>query len=157
MPKIHINRDCTLWPRIEKTVRRAVKAALADCTRTRSLEVGVLLTEDAEIRHMNRLYRHRDQATNVLSFAMEEGEELPRKGKKQRLLGDIVLAYETVDREAAARQIPLEWHVTHLVVHGVLHLRGYDHERSPAEAQRQESREIAILANLGLPDPYEMP
>ncbi|MBF0400356.1 MAG: rRNA maturation RNase YbeY [Magnetococcales bacterium] len=154
MSKILLRRDYKPWPPIDKAMCRVAKAALAAFDHTKKMEVGILLTEDAVVRDLNRRYRQRDQATNVLSFAMEDGQEKPKKIKKHRLLGDVVLAYETVDREAKAYHISLEHHASHLVVHGVLHLLGYDHERSPAEARRQESKEIAILARLGIKDPY---
>ena len=154
MPKILLRRDYQGWPRIDKTVCQAVLATLKSMDRSKKVEVAILLTNDATIRTLNQQYRHRDQATNVLSFAMEEGDVLLKNIKEHRLLGDVVLAYETVDREAKAYHITLKHHVTHLVVHGVLHLLGYDHERSPAEAKRQESKEIAILAKLGIQNPY---
>lgn len=154
MPNILLRRDYQGWPRIDKTVRQAVKTTLKSMDHTKKVEVAILLTNDDAIQRLNRHYRHRDQATNVLSFAMEEGEVPLKKRKQHRLLGDVVLAYETVDREAKAYQLSFEHHVTHLVVHGILHLLGYDHERSPAEAKRQESKEISILAQLGIQNPY---
>lgn len=157
MPKILLRRDYQGWPRIDKTICQAVLATLKSMDRSKKVEVAILLTNDATIQTLNQQYRHRDQATNVLSFAMEEWDVQPKEKniKKHRLLGDVVLAYETVDREAKAYHIALKHHVTHLVVHGVLHLLGYDHERSPAEAKRQESKEIAILAKLGIQNPYQ--
>ncbi|MEO5364226.1 MAG: rRNA maturation RNase YbeY [Magnetococcus sp. DMHC-8] len=153
MPKVLIHRPCTLWPRIDKAIRRAVKAALTGVKG--KTEVGILLTEDAAMRRLNRHHRQRDQATNVLSFAMEEGEKPLTGPPHRRLLGDVVLAYETVAREAQTGHLPLKHHAVHLVVHGVLHLLGYDHERSSDEARRQEKREIAILAKLGVANPYQ--
>ena len=119
-----------------------------------SSEVGIVLTDDAEIRQLNQTYRNRDQATNVLSFAMEEGGRPPGSPPFSPLLGDVVLAYETLIREATDRAIPLKQHLTHLVIHGILHLLGHDHERSPEDAERQEARESAILAGMGMENPY---
>jgi probable rRNA maturation factor len=154
MPKILIHRVCNQWPPIDKTVRRAAKAALAGHDLPKKWEMGIRLTDDAEITHLNRHYRNRDQSTNVLSFAMHEGEQTPHP--PGRLLGDLVLAYETVNQEAMERSIPLEQHLAHLVVHGVLHLLGYDHARSPAAARKQEKREITIMARLGMKNPYRI-
>lgn len=114
--------------------------------------VGVVLTDDAEQRRLNRDYRGQDKPTNVLSFALAGPGETPPPGAPL-LLGDVVLARETVAREAAEQQKPLADHLQHLVVHGVLHLLGYDHEND-TEAAIMEKSEVAILARLGVPDPY---
>ncbi|MBF0161220.1 MAG: rRNA maturation RNase YbeY [Magnetococcales bacterium] len=135
-------------------MRRAVKATLAACQASHKGEVSLLLTEERQMRHLNHHYRQRDQATNVLAFALTEDKKDRLKTKKGPLLGDVVLSYENVVREAEQAHIPLVQHVTHLVIHGVLHLLGYDHERSTAEASRQEAKEIAILAGLGIANPY---
>ncbi|MBF0455257.1 MAG: rRNA maturation RNase YbeY [Magnetococcales bacterium] len=118
------------------------------------VEVGVQLADDAQIRHYNQLYRGVDKSTNVLSFALMDGEEEPLASDGPLPLGDIILAYETVLNESQAQNKPFESHLVHLTVHGTLHLLGYDHEQSEQEAQHQEKREIAILATLGLPNPY---
>ena len=163
MPKIMVRHAHASWLQrepesglsaLKKMVRRAAKATLVGFNLPKKTEISVLLTGDAEIRRLNRYYRNRDQSTNVLSFAMEEEEKLCKKAKHALLLGDVVLAFETVSQEAQDRSIPMEQHLTHLVVHGVLHLLGYDHERSPEEARQQEEREIAILAGLGIANPY---
>lgn len=120
------------------------------------IEVAVRLTDDAEMQRLNRDYRGLDKPTNILSFPMLAPEELPRRfdlDDRDLLLGDLALAAETVAREAAERGISIEDHVTHLVVHGTLHLLGHDHEEE-AEAEAMEALETRILAGMGLADPY---
>ena len=111
--------------------------------------VALLLTGDTEMRRLNAAWRGKDQPTNVLSFPQEAS---PVDGDI-RHLGDIALALEAVTREAAERRIPPRQHAAHLVVHGMLHLLGYDHDHD-AEAERMEALETEILRGLGLPDPY---
>ena len=113
-------------------------------------ELAVVLTDDAAIRALNRDWRGKDAATNVLSFPAKEARPDRRA---PRLLGDIVIAYETVAREAAAEGKPFMHHLAHLAVHGFLHLVGYDHEDNE-DADAMEGLEIAILARLDVPDPY---
>ncbi len=115
------------------------------------LVLGVILTDDAEQRRLNRSYRGIDAPTNVLSFAL--GDSAPAPSGAPVLLGDVVLAFETVAREAAEQRKQLADHLRHLVVHGVLHLLGYDHEND-TEAAIMEAREVEILQRLGVPDPY---
>ena len=113
--------------------------------------LGVILTDDAEQRRLNRTYRGLDASTNVLSFALSDrADEMPGA---PLLLGDVVLAVETIAREAAEQQKPIADHLRHLTVHGVLHLLGFDHQ-SDAEAAVMEAREVEILKILGVPDPY---
>jgi probable rRNA maturation factor len=140
-------------PGAEAVVREAIATA-ADVLRAlpaASGEVSVVLTDDAAIRALNRDWRKLDKATNVLSFPA-----LPRPasgGAPAGLIGDIVIAYETTAREAAAEGKPFAHHLAHLAVHGFLHLLGYDHE-TDAEAEEMERLEARILARLNVPDPY---
>jgi probable rRNA maturation factor len=122
-----------------------------------NLSASLLFADDAQIRELNREWRSKDKPTNVLSFPMLEREELldlPEEGPPQ-LLGDIALALETCAREAAEKGAALEAHATHLIVHGLLHLAGYDHETSPEEATAMEALETKALALLGIEDPYD--
>ena len=109
-------------------------------------EVSLVFTDDAGIRRLNATWRGKDKPTNVLSFPQVAGP----------LLGDIVLAAETVGREAALAGKPFEDHIAHLVVHGFLHLLGYDHE-ADADAEKMEELERVALKRLGIPDPYARP
>jgi probable rRNA maturation factor len=114
--------------------------------------VDITLTDDAAQRTLNRDWRGKDTPTNVLSFPAADPDMTVPPGAPL-LLGDVVLAYETVQREAGEQDKPFEDHFRHLVVHGVLHLLGYDHEDG-ADAATMEAQEIAILAELGVPNPY---
>ena len=107
-------------------------------------ELSLAFINDAEIQTLNRDYRGKDRPTNVLSF--------PQTGP---LLGDIILARETVEREAQEKNISFEAHLTHLIIHGWLHLQGYDHE-TDATAQEMEAIEIAALGKLGIDNPYQV-
>ncbi len=112
-------------------------------------ELSLVLTDDARIRVLNRDWRGFDKPTNVLSFpAAEADDEDPGP-----LLGDVVVAYETTAREAAEEGTPFDDHFAHLLVHGLLHLFGFDHEADD-EAEEMEALETAILAGLGMEDPY---
>lgn len=117
----------------------------------------MVLTDDAEIRDLNRVYRHRDEATNVLAFAaLEGGAQAARAAPPEGaplVLGDVVVALECARREATDQGKTLGGHLSHLVVHGVLHLVGHDHA-STAEAGAMEGLEKEILAELDVPDPY---
>lgn len=123
------------------------------------LEVAVRLTDDSEMQRLNRDYRGLDRPTNILSFPMYQPHELPRQldlDDRDILLGDLALAAETIAREARERAIPLEHHVTHLLVHGTLHLLGHDHVEE-AQAEAMEALETRILAGMGVADPYGSP
>lgn len=120
------------------------------------LEASILFTSDTQIHELNREWRQRDKPTNVLSFPMLARAELLALASEGPpvMLGDIALAYETGAREAAEKGIPLEDHAVHLIVHGLLHLAGYDHELSAEKAEEMEALEIKALAILGIADPY---
>ncbi|MEA3014238.1 MAG: putative rRNA maturation factor [Sphingomonadales bacterium] len=139
------------WPAL---ARSAVHASVAH-SRHASLsdsEVSVKFTSDAEVRALNAAWRGQDKATNVLSFPMAEESELAASP----LIGDIVLAHGVCAAEAAAKQVAIEMHAAHLVVHGTLHLLGYDHETSEADAEAMEETERRALASLGIADPYHV-
>lgn len=120
------------------------------------LIASLLFTSDAEVHTLNREWRERDKPTNVLSFPMLEREALESLAADgpPAMLGDIALAYETCAREAAEKGVTLEAHAIHLIVHGLLHLAGHDHVDSDAQAEQMEALETAILAKLGIADPY---
>jgi probable rRNA maturation factor len=147
--RIEVSVESSHWsafPAIEATVAGAIEAALAETDA--HAEVGVMLADDARIRELNRSWLGKDKPTNVLSFPAPESSE-----SGPRFLGDIILAFETIESEAAEESKPLEHHVAHLAVHGTLHLLGYDHEND-SDANRMEDRERVILARLGIADPY---
>lgn len=137
--------------------RAAVAAAqVAPELASARLSASLLFTSDEEIHTLNREWRQRDKPTNVLSFPMLERDELLRLSEDgpPELLGDIALAHETCAREAAEKGARIEDHATHLIVHGLLHLAGHDHETSAADAERMEALETKALAQLGIADPY---
>ncbi len=198
---VEISVPCDAWiaacPDAEALAATAARATLARAAGPPAgapagyLMLGLILTDDAEQRRLNRTYRGIDAPTNVLSFALADlaadpasagpHPTLPRKRGRVReeaergrvregaergrigwgqapadapvLLGDVVLAFATVEREAAEQEKPLAHHLAHLVVHGVLHLLGFDHQ-GEAEAAIMEAREVEILESLGVPDPY---
>ena len=125
-----------------------VDAALAAARRKTAAELSIRLVGAREGRALNRDYRGKDYATNVLSFPAD----LPA-GVELALIGDLAIAAPVVAREAREQRKPLAHHYAHLTVHGVLHLLGYDHE-SEREAERMEALERRVLAQLGIPDPY---
>lgn len=130
--------------------RKWVAAALAGRIREANLAIRIVGTREG--RALNRHYRGRDYATNVLSFPAELPEGLP-KNVRLPLLGDLVLCAPVIAREAKEQGKPLNAHYAHLTVHGCLHLLGWDHQDA-REAEAMERLEREILATLGLPDPY---
>ncbi len=147
-------RESDLWdavPHVEALVETAILATI-DVGRLDHLEdaeLSVVLTDDQGIRLLNQAWRAKDTPTNVLSFPAAA----PDRISASPMLGDIVLAFETIDREAVAQGIPVEAHLTHLVVHGFLHLFGYDHQ-TDSDGEVMEKLETAILATLGVVDPH---
>lgn len=136
---------------IDSLARDAVQAALAVDSHApaEDLEISLLLADDAAVRELNRAWRGKDKPTNVLSFPANPAPGQPGP----QPLGDVALAFETLAREAEAEGKTLADHAAHLIVHGVLHLLGYDHE-TDAEAEDMEALEIKALARLGIANPY---
>lgn len=145
--------DCGAWEHVagaETLVREAAAAAARDLGLS-NIEVCVALSDDAQVAELNGSYRGKPKPTNVLSFPASP--MLPVEGEP-RFIGDIVLALETLQREAGELGISLAHHMQHLVVHGLLHLVGYDHQTDD-EAREMEGLEVRILSRLGIADPYE--
>ncbi|MDO7843343.1 rRNA maturation RNase YbeY [Sphingomonas immobilis] len=164
MLEIALSRE-DVWPDLDWDAL-ALRAATAAITRTPQgeilraaalFEVSVRLTTDDEVQVLNRQYRQKDKPTNVLSFPMVQADLLDTIGQNsddgEVLLGDIVLAHGVCEREAVERGIAITDHATHLIVHGVLHLLGYDH-MADGEAEAMEAIETDTLTSLGLADPY---
>ena len=155
--RVSVALRCAAWaealPRAERFAERIVGAVLDDprVGLTRPAEVSVVLADDAFIRRLNRDHRGKDKPTNVLSFPLEDADAGAKR--RQLLLGDVVLAYRTIRREAKEEGKRLESHAAHMLVHGTLHLLGFDHAQSRA-ARIMEGHEVRILKRLGVPDPY---
>lgn len=143
------------WEELAKTTARAASDAASELANPR-LSASLLFTSDAEVQVLNREWRGKDMPTNVLSFPMIERADLLAltTAGPPELLGDIALAIETCAREAAEKNVPLEHHAAHLIVHGLLHLAGHDHETSPEGAAEMEALEIKALASMGIGNPY---
>ncbi|AEH84529.1 rRNA maturation RNase YbeY [Mesorhizobium opportunistum] len=151
--EIDISIEAGDWPAeasLARLVDRAVAVAFAETGAAGQSELSIVFSDDAHIRTLNADWRGKDKPTNVLSFPAFPHV---KDGPLPPMLGDIVLAAETVAREAALEDKPLENHITHLVIHGLLHLMGYDHE-TDTEAEAMEAVERAALARLAIPDPY---
>ncbi len=149
-----LNIEADVWealPELDALVARALVAGLAEAPfqPMPGAELNILLTDDVRIRAINREWRGFDKPTNVLSFPAANLDRIA----KSPVLGDLVLAYETIAREAQADGKTFPDHLSHLLIHGLLHVLGEDHE-TEAQAQAMEAREIAALARLGIGDPY---
>ncbi len=145
----------------DSLVRSAAEAAIAQSafpqltSSARAVELSVRLTSDDEVRSLNARWRDKDKATNVLSFPQLEPSELAslEEGGPEVMLGDLVLAHGVCAAEAREKNVAFEKHAAHLIVHGTLHLLGYDHQ-DDASAEDMESREVRALERLGIGDPY---
>jgi len=135
-----------------KAALAAFRASGADAS---GVEIGIVLTDDERMRDLNRDYRGQDKPTNVLSFVADDGPGPAAPAGAPRLLGDVVVAYGVAAAEAAGDGKTLADHLSHLIVHGVLHLLGHDH-MDAAEAERMEALEVSVLAGLGIGDPYRV-
>ena len=148
----------------EPLVRKAAEAAIAESAfpdladSDRAIEMSVTLTGDEAVRALNAKWRGKDKPTNVLSFPMADDLDFERSNVAgpELLLGDIILAHGVCAAEAAEKGVSFEQHATHLLVHGTLHLLGYDHQED-AKASDMEAREVKALARLGIANPYEVP
>lgn len=153
--EVIVAADC--WqdqPDAEDVIHRAIVAAaeMVDAD-VGDAEIAVMLTDDIGIRTLNSNWRGIDKPTNVLSFPALQPTGPRGDDDAPRMLGDIAIAYETMRREADEEQKPFDHHLSHLTVHGFLHLIGYDHETDD-EAEEMEALEREILAHLGIADPY---
>ena len=163
MIELDIMIEAGNWDRLkdaETLARKAAEAALAVTYEAdEDFEASVMLTDDAQIRELNRTWRGKDKPTNVLSFPMVQPDLIETVSENsddgEVLLGDIILAHGVCAGEAAEKGVAVETHATHLVVHGTLHLLGYDHGEE-AEAEAMEAMEVAALAGLGIADPYKV-
>lgn len=154
-PQIDITIEHEGWPP-EKTLQALISAAVGTAAEILDLEwepggeLSVLFTGDAHMAQINGQWRNKAKPTNVLSFPAEERVIGEAAGL---MIGDLVFALETIRQEAAEQEKPFEHHLSHLAVHGFLHLFGYDHEETN-DAEIMESAEIKVLAKLGIGDPY---
>jgi probable rRNA maturation factor len=155
LTEVLVVADC--WqtePDAEAVIHRAINAAaeFADAD-VGEAELAVMLTDDSGIRTLNSNWRGIDKPTNVLSFPALQPTGTGTSSDAPRMLGDIAIAYETTRKEADEEEKPFDHHLSHLAIHGFLHLIGYDHEKDD-DAEAMESLEQEILAQLGIPDPY---
>ena len=143
------------WAGLAETARDAAAQVAPELGNT-TLNADVLFTTDEEVHALNREWRAKDRPTNVLSFPMLAREDLLGLSPEgpPEMLGDLALAWETCAREAQDKGVPLQHHAAHLLVHGLLHLAGYDHETCAADADAMEALEIKALAIMGIADPY---
>ena len=154
---LDITIDDERWESLETPdARDVLSAAIHASNKTAfhdSAEISLVLTNDKEIRKLNKMYRGKDKATNVLSFPLIDFTDGSFKDPHGNALGDIIIALETVETEAQMQNKPLHDHITHLLVHGTLHLLGYDHEEDQ-EAEEMEALEIKILEGFDIKNPY---
>ncbi|WP_416897040.1 MAG: rRNA maturation RNase YbeY [Minwuia sp.] len=147
--RLEVISDSGDWPDLSDLFERAAAAAWRRVGEG-DAEASLALMDDASVRRLNREFRGKDSATDVLSFPADDS---PVPGDDDNMLGDIALAFETVSRDSALENKSFEDHVAHLLVHGILHLMGYDHEHTE-DAEEMEDIERSILSDLGIGDPY---
>lgn len=148
--------DAIDWESLAAAAAQATAAVAPELAHDTML-VSLVMADDDEVHALNKQWRARDKPTNVLSFPMLSREEVLRASAAPdapAMLGDMILAHGVCTREAAEKGVPVTAHATHLIVHGLLHLAGYDHELGEAEAEEMEALERKALAQLGLADPY---
>lgn len=148
--------DTTDWEALAAAAAGAA-ARVAPEIAHEAMLVSVVLADDEEVHALNLQWRARDKPTNVLSFPMLSREEVLRAGAQAdapAMLGDLILAHGVCQREAAEKGVPQTTHCSHLIIHGLLHLAGYDHETGETEAEEMEALERKALALLGMADPY---
>lgn len=136
-------------PPDEQQIKHWVEVALS--SHMQAAEVCIRIVDEAESKRLNAQYRNKDKPTNVLSFQYDLADEVQGE---QRFLGDIVICAQVLEKEAKIQQKPLKAHWAHMVIHGLLHLIGYDHQNEH-EGLAMEKEEISILKQLGYPNPYE--
>lgn len=142
---VDISVNSAQWPAVNNLINKVAMKTMEELNLQGESEVSIVLTDSAAIQKLNRDWRGKDKPTNVLSFpAGEPG-----------LLGDIVLAYEVIKQEAEEQKKSFDDHLMHLIIHGILHLVGHDHE-DDKEAENMESLEIRILQSFGVKNPYEL-
>ncbi len=158
---IDIAIPCESWSAaledVEKHIREAAQKTLEVSGFEHNLEspeLSIVLADNALVQTLNRDYRSKDKPTNVLSFPQHEPDVFTR-GESVAALGDVVLGFETIEEEALSQKKSLQDHTLHLVVHGLLHLLGFDHEQDE-DAQIMETLEIRVLESLGIKNPYEI-
>ena len=142
--QIDISRQNDQWPQIDGLLQNAIRTALSGTNYKAETEISLVLADDVFVQALNKQYREKDKPTNVLSFPQDE----------EFSLGDIIMALETIQKEAEDQNKKFEDHAVHLAVHGTLHLLGFDHETDD-EAAEMETLEIKILNSIGLKNPYE--
>lgn len=142
---VDISVNSTQWPALDNIINNVAMKTMEELKLKGSAELSVVLSDSAAVQRLNRDWRGKDKPTNVLSFpAGEPG-----------MLGDVVLAYEIVKQEAEEQKKSFDHHLMHLIIHGILHLVGHDHE-DDKEAENMESLEIRILRSFGVKNPYEL-
>ncbi len=140
---------------IEQYTHGVVASALSGfLDKTEHADISIVLADDSFVQNLNKIYRHKDRPTNVLSFPQTELDEI-KNGMPMCSLGDIIIAFETIKRESQEQKKTIQHHFTHMLVHGCLHLLHFDHE-TDEDAEVMERREIEILKTLGIKNPYEI-